>query len=224
MSAYFVTATGTDIGKTFVTAGLVRNLRAQKRRVDAMKPIVSGFSETNMRDSDPGKLLEALGLPINKQEIAKIAPWRFAAPLSPDMAAAREGKQIDFDALVKFCRDAIAATPGTLFIEGVGGIMVPLDQRYTVFHWMAALGLPVILVTGTYLGTLSHTLTALDALRGRRVKVQAIVVNESAGSDVPLADTVKSISNFAGETKVVPLARNADAAAFTTLMAVLGLH
>lgn len=224
MSAFFVTATGTDIGKTYVTAGLVRHLRAQKKRVDALKPIVSGFSETNMRESDPAKLLEALGLPINKQEIAKIAPWQLAAPLSPDMAAAREGQRVDFDAVVMFCRDAIAANKGTLFIEGVGGAMVPLDERHTVYHWMAALGLPAILVAGTYLGTLSHTLTAVDALRSRRVKVLAIVVNETAGSDVSLADTVKTLSNFAGETKVVPLARNADAVAFATLAAALGLH
>jgi len=224
MSAFFVTATGTEIGKTYVTAGLVRHLRAQKKRVDALKPVVSGFDEANMRDSDPAKLLEALGLAVNKEEIAKIAPWRFAAPLSPDMAAAREGKNIDFDALVKFCREAMAENKGTLFIEGVGGAMVPLDDRHTMFHWMLALGLPVILVTGTYLGTLSHTLTALDALRGRRVKVPAIVVNETAGSDVPLADTARTISNFAGEAKIVSLMRNADAAQFATLAAALGLH
>lgn len=224
MSAFFVTATGTDVGKTYVAAGLIRHLRTQKSRVDALKPIVSGFTDETMRDSDPAKLLEALGLAVNKEEIAKIAPWRFAAPLSPDMAAAREGKRVDFDALVKFCRDAIAANKGTLFIEGVGGAMVPLDERHTVFHWMSALGLPLILVTGTYLGTLSHTLTALDALRGRRVKVSAIVVNETAESGVPLADTVRTLSNFVGETKIAPLARNADAAAFAALASTLGLH
>ena len=202
MSAFFVTATGTDIGKTFVTAGLVRYLRARKQRVDALKPVVSGFSEDNMRDSDPGKLLDALGLPVNKQEVAKIAPWRFAAPLSPDMAAAREGKQVDFDAVVKFCRDAIAANKGTLFIEGVGGVMVPLDDKHTVLDLMAALKLPVILVSGTYLGTLSHTLTAIEALARRNLTIAAIALNQSTDG-VALDETIATLRRF---IPAVPLA------------------
>lgn len=202
MSAFFVTATGTDIGKTYVTAGLIRHLRAQKQWVDALKPIVSGFSEDNMRDSDPGKLLEALGLPINEQEITRIAPWRFAAPLSPDMAAAREGKQIDFDAVVKFCRDAVSASTGTLFIEGVGGVMVPLDDKHTVLDLMAALKLPVILVSGTYLGTLSHTLTAIEALARRNLTIAAIALNQSTDG-VALDETIATLRRF---IPAVPLA------------------
>ena len=57
---------------------------------------------------------------------------------------------------MKFCREGIAAHDGTLFIEGVGGVMVPLDGRHTVLDWMRALGLPLILVTGSYLGTISQ--------------------------------------------------------------------
>jgi len=196
MSVYFVTATGTDIGKTFVTAGLLRHLRAAGKPVWALKPVVSGFDAARACASDPGVLLEAMNHATSLDCIARIAPWRFAAPLSPDMAAAREGRAIDFDALVAFCREAIAGHSGTLLIEGVGGVMVPLDGRHTVLDWMAALGLPAILVAGTYLGTISHTLTALDALARAGVKIAVLVVNDSGDGAVPIADIVESLSHF----------------------------
>ncbi len=224
MSAFFVTATGTDIGKTFVTAGLIRHLRGAGKSVQALKPVVSGFNDKAMTDCDPGMLLAALGRPINKEEISKISPWRFAAPLSPDMAARQENREIDFEALVKFCRDAISANTGTLFIEGVGGVMVPLTERHTVLDLMAALHLPVILITGTYLGTLSHTLTALEVLRARDLQVAALMVNESMESSVPPGDVAASIGRFAPGMKIILLPRHADNAALAQAAAALGLH
>ena len=139
MSAYFVTSTGTDIGKTFVTAGLIRYLREAGQAVHALKPVVSGYNSSVVETSDPAVLLNALGRRSTADEIDRIAPWRFRAPLSPDLAAAREGRSIDFDELIAFSRTAIAAATGILFIEGVGGIMVPLDAERTVLDWMAAL-------------------------------------------------------------------------------------
>ena len=127
MTAYFVTSTGTDIGKTFVTAGLIRYLRGSGQSIDALKPVVSGYDSSVVETSDPAVLPGALGKPVSADEIERIAPWRFRAPLSPDLAAAREGRSIDFDQLIGFSRAAIDATTGILFIEGVGGIMVPLD-------------------------------------------------------------------------------------------------
>jgi dethiobiotin synthetase len=196
MTGYFVTATGTDIGKTFVTAGLIRHLRAHKKSVSALKPLVSGFDLATAALSDPGILLDALGEPVVPETLDRISPWRFAAPLSPDMAAAREGKTIDFVRLVGMCREAMTASDGTLFIEGVGGAMVPLDDRHTVLDWMTELGLPLIVVTGSYLGTISHTLTALDVLKRRGLRVSALVLNESAG-DIPLDETAAAIARFA---------------------------
>ena len=144
MTAYFVTSTGTDIGKTFVTAGLIRHLRGAGAGVDALKPVVSGYDSSVVETSDPAVLLEALGRPVSAKEIERMAPWRFRAPLSPDLAAAREGREIDFDALVGFSRSAVEAASGLLFIEGVGGIMVPLDARRTVLDWMAGLRIPLL--------------------------------------------------------------------------------
>ena len=207
MAAYFVTSTGTDIGKTFVTAGLLRYLREAGQPVRALKPVVSGYDSSVVETSDPAVLLQALGRPVAADEIAAIAPWRFRAPLSPDLAAAREGRSVDFDELVAFSRKAIDANTGMLFIEGVGGIMVPLDGKCTVLDWMAALKIPLLLVVGGYLGTISHTLTALDVLAQRHLKIAAIVVSESGRDTVELDDTVASIARFSGGAEVIGLPR-----------------
>ncbi|MGB8365142.1 MAG: dethiobiotin synthase [Rhizomicrobium sp.] len=212
MRAFFVTATGTDIGKTFVTAGLVRLLREDGERAAALKPIVSGFAMARAGESDPGILLAALGEAMTSEAVARISPWRFSAPLSPDMAAAREGRAIDFGELVAFCRAGMAHAAGPLFIEGVGGVMVPLDDHHTVLDWMEALGLPIILVAGSYLGTFSHTLTALEAIVRRRLKLAALVVNDSGDGAVPLDETIATLARFAATAPIVALRRAKDEA------------
>ena len=217
MTALFVTATGTDIGKSFVTAGIIRELRRQGRAVAALKPVMSGFAVDAAEASDAGILLTALGKPVDPAEIDRIAPWRFAAPLSPDMAAAKEGRSIAFETLVGFSRQAIATAQDALLIEGVGGVMVPLDDRRTVLDWIAAIGVPALLVAGSYLGTISHTLTALDSLFVREMNVLAVIVSETPGSTVPLEETVAAISRFAEPVIALPRARPGAAPDFGRL-------
>jgi dethiobiotin synthetase len=207
MTAIFVTATGTDIGKTFVTAGLIHTMTEMGKKAHAVKPVVSGFSDATAAISDPGILLDAMGDALTPEALDRVSPWRFAAPLAPHMAAAREGRAIDFGELIAFCRAEVARRSGVLFVEGVGGVMVPLDDRRTTLDWMKALGIPVLLVTGSYLGTISHTLTALDALAHARVAVKAIVVNDSADDAVPIADTCDTLRQFAGANPIVTLPR-----------------
>jgi dethiobiotin synthetase len=208
----FVTATGTDVGKTFVTAGLIRHFRTAGRAVEAFKPVVSGFDPATPALSDPGMLLAALGRKVTTEELDRIAPFRFAAPLSPDIAARREGRTLDFDAVVEFSRRAIDGQSGMALIEGVGGIMVPLDDRHTVLDWMVELRVPVVLVAGSYLGSISHTLTCLDVLQRRELRVPVVVVSETSGSAVPLDETVASISRFAAPVPVIGLPRLASRA------------
>jgi dethiobiotin synthetase len=204
VTAIFVTGTGTDVGKTFLAAALIRHWRAAGRAVAAFKPVASGFDPATAAMSDPGVLLAALGRPLTNVET--ISPWRLAAPLSPDMAAAREGRALDFDAIVEFSREK-ARSADRVLIEGVGGIMVPLDERHTVLDWMSALRLPVLLVAGSYLGTISHTLTALRVLAQRNLTVAAVAVSESAVPGAPLDETVATISRFADLIEVVGVPR-----------------
>ncbi|HEX3862657.1 MAG TPA: dethiobiotin synthase [Stellaceae bacterium] len=211
MTAVFVTATGTDIGKTFVTAGLVRSLRARGRSVNALKPVASGFDRRHAAESDPGLLIAALGRDIDDDALDRASRWRFAAALSPDMAARREGRGVDFAALLDFCRKTAQPEMDALLIEGVGGIMAPLDERHTVLDWMAALGLPLLVVAGSYLGTISHTLSAVEVLRWRGLNVLALIINETPGSTVDLRETVETISRFAHGIEIVALRRWANA-------------
>jgi len=197
VTAIFITGTGTDVGKTFVGASLIRHLRQMGRLVDAIKPVVSGFDPDQPAASDPGILLQALGFPVTLQNIERISPWRFRAAISPDLAARREGRRIDVDEVVAFCKSAIEDRREILLVEGVGGIMVPLDEQRTILDVMMALQLPLILVVGSYLGTISHTLTALDALFRRDMSVLAIIVSETPDSPVPLDETVAAIARFA---------------------------
>jgi dethiobiotin synthetase len=109
------------------------------------------------------------------------------------MAAEHEGRSIDFDALVDFCRAAVDKHRGHLFIEGIGGIMVPLDRSRTVLDLITALRLPLLLVAGSYVGTISHTLTALQVLARR--------------SAATLEETVATIARFSDSIEVVGLPR-----------------
>ena len=77
--------------------------------------------------------------------------------------------------------------------DSVGGAMAPINQQMTVLDWMAALRLPVVVIAGSYLGTISHTLTALDVLTRKRIDTAALVVNESPVSPVPLEEIVAKI-------------------------------
>ncbi|MFT5487196.1 MAG: dethiobiotin synthetase [Paracoccaceae bacterium] len=199
MPAVFVTASGTDIGKTYVAEALLGQWRAAGHTVAVLKPILSGYDQAEAPTSDTGRLLTAAGVEITSDSIDLVSPWRYAAPLSPDMAAAREGRSVPVDDVITYCAAAIAeAEEGgmSLLIEGIGGVMVPLDATRTVADLIAALNIPAILVGGSYLGSLSHTLTAYEALRSRNIAVDCIVISETPDSDVPLAETRDVLARF----------------------------
>ena len=194
MTAYFVTSSGTDVGKTFATCALIHAARAQGKTVAAFKPILSGFEAASATDSDAGKIMEALGAGT----IDGIAPWRFPAPLSPNMAAAREGKTIDVDAVIRWTHERLHGADIT-FIEGVGGVLVPLNDTHTVRDWMVGLSIPAIVVVGSYLGAISHALTAIEALRVANISIKALIVSESEDSTVSLTETFETLRVFTAD-------------------------
>lgn len=208
MTCTFITATGTGIGKTLVTSVLTRQLRAQGKTVRALKPVISGFTDETMAESDTAELLRAMDRPVTPETIAEISPWRFEAPLSPDMAAIREGRSIDFLKLIEFCETPADAEH--MLIEGVGGAFVPLNDNHTVADWIAEMSIPALLVCGSYLGTLSHTIATLEALANRRVAVTGIIISESPESPVSLAETQASLGRFVGTAEIVCLPRITD--------------
>jgi dethiobiotin synthetase len=204
---YFVTASGTGIGKTFVSVLLIAQLRQRGRAVRALKPVATGFG-ADPDATDSGLLLRALGLERTPENISRITPWAYAAPLSPDMAAAREGRAVPFDELIELCASRPPGSEGSVtLVEGIGGVMTPLDERHTVLDWIAALGAPPLLVTGSYLGSLSHTLTAAGMLAARGCPPAAVIVNESPGQPVPTEETAAALGRFMAGTPVHVLPR-----------------
>jgi dethiobiotin synthetase len=218
MSLLFVAGTGTDIGKTYVTALLIRTLHEKGHPVRALKPVISGFDPVTADASDTALLLKAGGDPVTDETIATISPWRFTAPLAPNMAARREGRSIDFNAVVSWCK----VHSGPVVIEGVGGVMSPLTDDKTGLDWIVGLACPVLLVGGTYLGAISHMLTSIAAIRARGVRVAGIVVNESETS-IGLADTIDALNPFLAGYPIIGLSR-AGAAEQVRLDQVADLH
>ena len=219
MAAFFVTGSGTDIGKTFICAGLLAHWRARGLAPAAFKPVVSGFDMADAEGSDPAVLLRALGRPVTQDQLKTITLERFKAPLSPDQAAALEGRAISLAPLVATCRK-MAERPGPVLIEGAGGVMTPLNVETTMLDLAVALGLPVVFVAGSYLGALSHALTGLAAIEGRGLKLAAVIVNESAEGSVGLGQTCISLK---GRTKapIVAVPRDAPSKVWTELSAAL---
>lgn len=191
---FFITGIGTDIGKTFLACRLIRQARARNFSIGALKPVISGFDPEKAEASDSGLLLAALGLPCDETNLDRISPWRFRAPLAPDMAAALEARAIPWASLLAFCR--AESQVDYCLIEGAGGVMVPLDDTHTTLDLMAALDATAILVTGTYLGAISHTLTAAGMLLARGVALRAVVVNASPAAVLSPGAMVAALARF----------------------------
>lgn len=196
MTGLFITATGTGVGKTLVCTALCHELTRRGRRICALKPVVSGFAEDDP-SSDPALILKSLGREPTLSAVTAIAPWRFRAPVSPHLAAKLENRTITFAEVAAFCRDQKRSQCDLLCIEGAGGVMSPIDDSHTFLDLIADLAHPVVLVTGSYLGAISHTLTAICALESRRARIKAILISESETS-AGLVETADSLKRLAG--------------------------
>ncbi len=176
---YLVLGIGTDIGKTHLVENFCKILRQKKISVSAIKPVVSGFAE-NDQTSDPARILTALGLEISQKNLDSISPWRFAKAASPHVAG-----KINFSEIKNFCLEKILqarALDQFLFVEAAGGVMTPITEDKTFLDLASELEIPTLLVSANYLGSISHTLCAVEALRSKKIFVEKIVVNESCQS------------------------------------------
>jgi dethiobiotin synthetase len=205
MKRVFIAGAHTDIGKTFVACGLIRAARVAGRSVEALKPVASGFDPADWADSDPGRLLQALGRRLSEEELDWMTPWRFTAPLAPPMAARLERRSLGLPAIADFCLARAAESRADLLVvEGVGGVMSPIAEGATSLQLMSALHYPVLLVGGSYLGSISHTLTALDVLRSRGLTIAGLVISQSRCPGSPeFVETVSEVRDLAGGRMVL---------------------
>jgi dethiobiotin synthetase len=166
----FVTGTGTDVGKTVVAATIARTLTQEGKRVAVFKPAVTGLDEDG--EPDHALLRRAAG---SRQSDDGVAPYRYAPPMSPHLAAELVGEVVEPQRLLDAARVAEAGVDA-LVCEGVGGLLVPLSADYLVRDLAVELGLPLVIAAPPGLGTINHTLLTLEAARSAGLAVDSVVL------------------------------------------------
>ena len=188
MSSIFVTGTDTGVGKTVVSAWLVRSWQA-----DYWKPVQSGTADGRdadvIRAASPGTVIHD-------------SAFSLSAALSPHEAARRDGVAIRLEDF------HLPSTSRPLVVEGAGGVLVPLDDRHFIVDLIARLGLPTLVVARSTLGTINHTLLTVEALRRRRLRIAGIVLNGP-----PDPANRQAIEHFANVPVVAELPQLTDSAA-----------
>lgn len=196
---FFVTGTGTEVGKTVVSAVLANDLRRRGASVAVFKPAVTGLDDPG--ETDHSVLRRAAQ---SQQSDEEIAPYRFGPPASPHLAAAQAGEEIEPERLRRAAGET-AAGAEQIVCEGVGGLLVPLNSTYLVRDLAVELGLPLVVAAAPGLGTINHTLLTIEAARDRGLVVAAVVL--TPWPDVPSAiersnrETIESL----GEVPVMVL-------------------
>jgi dethiobiotin synthetase len=166
----FITGTGTEVGKTVVAAVIARTLAASGRKVAVFKPAVTGLEDPGEHDHE--LLRRAAG---SAQSDEEIAPYRYGPPASPHLAAMLLGEAIEPGRL-RSLAEAAAADADELVCEGVGGLLVPLVDGYTVRDLAVELKLPIVVAAPPGLGTINHTLLTLEAARRAGLEVGMVVL------------------------------------------------
>jgi dethiobiotin synthetase len=170
--AYFLTGTDTEIGKTFVTCALLHRARQDGLSAVGLKPVAAGTDAAGRNDDvEAIRAASSLVLPADI-----VNPYCFAAAIAPHLAAAEEGRHIDFAPIVSASRQAGQAAD-VVIVEGVGGFRVPLGTAGDSADLAVALGLPVIFVVGMRLGCINHALLTVEAIAARGLTLAGWVAN-----------------------------------------------
>lgn len=200
MCGLFVTATDTGVGKTAVTAAIAAALREDGLNVGVWKPVQSG-APLGSGLTDAERLLRGSGIDERPEAVA---PFTFAAPLAPLLAARREGVELTLAALHE-AGEPLIRRYDALLVEGAGGVAVPLTEDALVADWAARLALPVLIVARSGLGTVNHTLLTASYLRRFGLAIVGVVLNDGAdnfatgGMDDPsVAGNAELIERYGG--------------------------
>ena len=172
----FITGTDTAVGKTFVSAALAVALKRKGYSVGVMKPIETGISPSRITRSDAARLRAVVD---SEETLAAICPYQFERPVAPLSAAQAERRSID-PAVIRQVYRLLAGRYDYIVLEGIGGVRVPVTPNADVVELIAALKLPAVVVGRSGLGGINHALLTIDALRRRRIRVLALVLNRTA--------------------------------------------
>ncbi|MCX7770802.1 MAG: dethiobiotin synthase [Proteobacteria bacterium] len=182
---FFITGTDTGVGKTYVTVSLIKFYMSAGYIVRAIKPVETGcVGKINaLYPEDAGKFAE-----LTKQPLDQVCVYKFKTPVAPYVASQLERVDIDLnkikshvDNVYNELVDCYGKNRVILFIEGAGGLMVPVTKKFMMIDFPILLDTPVILVARLGLGTINHTLLSLEALERRNIPVKGVILNNNLG-------------------------------------------
>jgi dethiobiotin synthetase len=171
--AWFVTGTDTGIGKTFVTCALLHRARLDGNSALGMKPVAAGVQPGETLNEDVAALRAASS---HDPGLALTNPYCFSSAVAPHIAAAEEGRPVQPAVIADACA-RLRELADVVLVEGVGGFLVPLGERYDAADLARELALPVILVVGMRLGCINHALLTAEAVRTRGLLLAGWVAN-----------------------------------------------
>ncbi len=182
----FIAATDTEVGKTVVAGAIANWFRKRRYRVGVCKPAATGCRrDREGLVSEDAEFLASCADAAAPLDI--ICPQRFAEPLAPAVAAERAGVSLDWDAIGRALRE-IAADSDVMIVEGVGGVMVPMDGKILLRDVIRWLGLPAVVVARPGLGTINHTMLTLGALREAKIAIAGVVINRYPADPAGVAE------------------------------------
>lgn len=181
---YFVTGTDTGIGKTYTLSLILRSLICKGINPGVMKPIETGCKRcgNELIPEDALALARIAGI---EDRLADVCPYRFELPLAPYVASKLENKEI----VISKIRDISKKFNEPLFVEGAGGLMVPILKDFFMIDLVKYLSLEVIFVAPLRLGTINHTLLSIEAMERRGIKIKGIILNDLDGIETVATKT-----------------------------------
>ena len=196
----FITSTGTNLGKTYCFVEILKELGHRKIIANSYKPILSGFNFDNIVDSDSYKIIQTRNITPDIDHIKNITPWLFQSPIAPSIAAMKENKTLKYEEVLKWCLKK-SNINGINIFEGAGGIYVPIEGKKTILNLIKELECKVILIVGNYLGSVSHTISAIKNIQHEDIEIINVIINKNNDNDVNIEDT-KSLINSVFNSKV----------------------
>jgi len=182
VNGFFITGTDTDVGKTIVTACLATLFKSQGLDVGVMKPIETGVDPecSSTANSDAKFLMEVSNSTDAEEEVC---PYRLKIPASPYQSAQIAGTQIR-PAIILENLKVLQSRHDVTLVEGIGGLLVPITQNYSVADLALEMGLPLIIVSRIRVGTLNHTLLTVKAARQHGLKIKGIILNQQEAGNL----------------------------------------
>ena len=189
----FITGTGTDVGKTVVTRGIVRALLRRKVNFRVLKPVESGVPEVNgtLHPHDGTALLRASR---GRGPVEQVCRYMFRAAVSPHLAARMENATFDPGEVRQFI-DSAAASCDLVIVEGAGGLLVPLNDDILYGDFIAGGPYELLIVTPDILGTINNTLLTIEAARHRQIPVAGVILNHGSNLNESLKNA-EAIAHF----------------------------